>query len=87
MIREVTYEGFLPTEVPHKFEGNTSHCRCFWNGLAMDFLQEIGMKTLEEHDRDISHYARELLEEIKRNSHSFPQKRYRTHFFYTSERK
>lgn len=66
MIREVTYEGFLPTEVPHKFEAGTPPIvGVFGTGLAMDFLQEIGMKTLEEHDRDISHYARELLEEIK----------------------
>ncbi|QQS58894.1 cysteine desulfurase [Candidatus Peregrinibacteria bacterium] len=66
MIREVRYDGFLPAEAPHKFEAGTPPIvGVFGTGIAIDFLQEIGMDAIKEHDRELSGYARELLEKIE----------------------
>ncbi len=65
MIREVTYENFTPNQVPEKFEAGTPPiAEVIGAGVAVDFLQEIGMRTVEIHDQKISKRAYSLLSEI-----------------------
>lgn len=65
MIREVTYEGFTPNEVPEKFEAGTPPiAEVVATGTAVDFLSEIGMEAVKKHDRMIAELTRKLLSEI-----------------------
>jgi cysteine desulfurase/selenocysteine lyase len=65
MIREVTYEGFIPNEVPYKFEAGTQAiAEVHGLGLALDFLRTIGMENVNQHDRAITGYAFSRLSEL-----------------------
>jgi cysteine desulfurase/selenocysteine lyase len=65
MIREVTYDGFTPNEVPEKFEAGTPPiAEMVGSGAAVDFLQEIGMEHIQAHDESIARIAYDLLSEI-----------------------
>jgi cysteine desulfurase / selenocysteine lyase len=65
MIRRVTFEGFISNELPWKFEAGTPRiAEAIGLGAAVDYLRELGMKAIHEHEQFITNYALESLSEI-----------------------
>ena len=65
MIKRVSYERTSWNEVPWKFEAGTSNIAdAIALGAAVDYLTEIGMDWVREHERRIVGYALERLEEL-----------------------
>lgn len=65
MIREVRYDGFVPNEVPYKFEAGTPPItEAIGAGLAVDFLQAIGMDNIHQHDLALTSLAHKRLAAI-----------------------
>jgi len=53
-------------ELPWKFEGGTPIIAgAIGLGAAIDFLQDIGMDNIENHERELATYTMERLKEIK----------------------
>jgi cysteine desulfurase/selenocysteine lyase len=58
MIRSVTFEETTYNEIPHKFEAGTPDIAgAVGLGAAVDFLLELGVARIGEHERDILEYA------------------------------
>ncbi len=58
MILDVTTEGFLPNDLPWKFEAGTPPiAEAIGLGAAVDYLADIGMPAIREHDRKLTAYA------------------------------
>lgn len=65
MIRRVTFEGFLPNELPWKFEAGTPKiAEAIGLGVAVDYLASLGMGAIRTHEQAITHYAIESLNDI-----------------------
>ena len=65
MIKRVHLREFSTNSVPHKFEAGTpAIAEVIGLGAAVDYLTEIGMDAVEAHDRELTNYALERLEEI-----------------------
>jgi cysteine desulfurase / selenocysteine lyase len=65
MIRSVRFEGTTWGELPHKFEAGTSPiAEAVGFGAAIDYLNEIGLDAIEEHEQDLAAAALERLAEI-----------------------
>ncbi|MCA1900236.1 MAG: cysteine desulfurase [Chloroflexi bacterium] len=65
MIREVKLRSFRPNSLPHKFEAGTpAIAEAVGFGAAVDYLSSIGMDKIAAHEREITEYALERLEEI-----------------------
>jgi cysteine desulfurase/selenocysteine lyase len=63
MIRDVTTEGFLPNEIPWKFEAGTpAIVEAVGMGAAVDYLESIGMDAVRAHECALTRYALEALE-------------------------
>lgn len=66
MIFEVRLEGATYKEPPTKFEAGTPHIAgAIGMGEAADFLMEIGMEKLRNHEMEMNRYAIEGLKKIK----------------------
>ncbi len=66
MISEVTFESSTWNELPWKFEAGTPNIAgAIGLGGAIDYLNEIGMKNIEEYEENLTSYALEKLNEIK----------------------
>jgi cysteine desulfurase/selenocysteine lyase len=62
MIREVSTEGFLPNEIPWKFEAGTpAIVEAVGMGAAVDYLEAIGMDNVRAHERALTEYALDAL--------------------------
>jgi cysteine desulfurase/selenocysteine lyase len=62
MIKRVELRSFKANDLPHKFEAGTpAIAEGVGFGAAVDYLQSIGMKEIEEHERRITGYALEKL--------------------------
>jgi cysteine desulfurase/selenocysteine lyase len=62
MIRDVTTEGFVPNELPWKFEAGTpAIVEAVGMGAAIDYLQAIGMEEVRAHERALTRYALDAL--------------------------
>jgi cysteine desulfurase/selenocysteine lyase len=62
MIKRVSYETTSYNELPWKFEAGTSNIAdAIALGAAVDYLNEIGMDWVREHERRITAYALEQL--------------------------
>ncbi|HLH99614.1 MAG TPA: SufS family cysteine desulfurase [Acidimicrobiales bacterium] len=62
MIRDVRLDGFLPNEVPWKFEAGTPPiAEAVGLGAAVDYLQAIGMDAVREHEQGLTAYAIETM--------------------------
>lgn len=62
MIREVTTEGFLPNDVPWKFEAGTpAIVEAVGMGAAVDYLEAIGMHNVRAHEHALTQYALDAL--------------------------
>jgi len=65
MIKEVKLRSFRPNTLPHKFEAGTpAIAEAVGFGAAVDYLTKIGMDNIAAHEREITEYALERLEEI-----------------------
>jgi cysteine desulfurase/selenocysteine lyase len=65
MIKRVKLREFSTNSIPHKFEAGTpAIAEVIGLGAAIDYLSEIGMEAVEEHDRELTRYALERLEEV-----------------------
>lgn len=65
MIRRVTFEGFLPNELPWKFEAGTPRiAEAIGLGAAVDYLNSLDMDAVHAHEQAITHYALESLSEV-----------------------
>lgn len=65
MIKRVHLREFSTNSIPHKFEAGTpAIAEVIGLGAAVDYLTEIGMDAVEAHDRELTNYALERLEEI-----------------------
>lgn len=66
MIRRVTYEGFVPNDLPYKFEAGTpAIAEAVGLGAAVDYLSALGMENVHGHEQFITSYALEALSEIE----------------------
>ena len=62
MISDVTLEGATWAPIPHRFEAGTPPItEAVGLAAAIDYLDDIGMETVAEHDRALTAYAVERL--------------------------
>ena len=65
MIRKVTLEETTWNELPHKFEAGTAPiAEAVGLGAAIDYVSEIGVETIERHERELLEYALPRLTEV-----------------------
>lgn len=65
MIRRVTFDGFVPNEIPWKFEAGTPRiAEAVGLGAAVDYLDSLGMEAVHAYELSITNYALESLSEI-----------------------
>jgi cysteine desulfurase / selenocysteine lyase len=58
MIRDVRLDGFTANELPWKFEAGTMPiAEAVGFGAAVDYLQNIGMTAVREHERQLTAYT------------------------------
>jgi cysteine desulfurase/selenocysteine lyase len=64
MIRDVRLDGFVPNDLPWKFEAGTPPiAEAIGLHAAIDFLETVGMDRIEAHERSLTSRAIELLSE------------------------
>lgn len=64
MIKSVQLHSFRPNELPHKFEAGTPPiAEAVGFGAAVDYLAELGMDAVAEHERQLIAYALKRLTE------------------------
>ena len=64
MIRNVTFDGFTPAEVPARFEAGTQPiAEIIGLHAAVEYLEGIGMTVIRDHERDLTAYALRTLSE------------------------
>ena len=65
MIKTVHLREFVPNSLPHKFEAGTpAIAEAVGFGAAVDYLTSVGMDNIAAHEREITEYALERLEEV-----------------------
>ena len=65
MIRRVTFDGFIPNELPLKFEAGTPRiAEAIGLGAAVDYLLALGLDDIHAHEVALADYALEALSEI-----------------------
>jgi len=63
MISNVTLDGFTTNDVPWKFEAGTMPIvEAIGFGSAADYLTDLGMDAVREHERSLTGYTLDLLE-------------------------
>jgi cysteine desulfurase/selenocysteine lyase len=64
MIRDVRLDGWTPNEIPWKFEAGTMPiAEVIGLGAAIDYLLELGMENVREHEVSLTGYALRTLNE------------------------
>jgi cysteine desulfurase / selenocysteine lyase len=64
MILDVQLDGFVPNDLPWKFEAGTPPiAEVIGLGAAIDYLNGIGLGIVREHERDITEYALGVLQD------------------------
>ncbi len=62
MILEVTYEDAKWNDLPYKFEAGTPNIAdAFAAGAAVDYLSELGMENVWQHEQELTAYAMEQI--------------------------
>ena len=65
MIKRVHLRSFAPNELPYKFEAGTpAIAEAIGLGAAIDYLDEVGMQAIANHEHEVVAYALERLEEV-----------------------
>jgi cysteine desulfurase/selenocysteine lyase len=64
MIRDVRKDGFTTNDVPWKFEAGTpAIAEAVGLGAAVDYLERLGMDDVRAHERELTQYALDALED------------------------
>jgi cysteine desulfurase/selenocysteine lyase len=64
MIRDVRLDGFIPNELPWKFEAGTPPiAEAIGLGFAVDYLNALGMDAVRRHEVEVTSYAMRTLTE------------------------
>jgi len=67
MVRSVTFEKTMYSEIPHKFEAGTPNIAgTIGLGAAVDFLESVGMANISAHERGLLAYGTSALEKVDR---------------------
>jgi cysteine desulfurase/selenocysteine lyase len=75
MIREVHLDHSIWNDLPYKFEAGTMNiAQAVGLGAAVDYLDELGMQNVREHERRLGEYAFRRLSEIEGNAVYGPKK-------------
>ena len=62
MIRDVRKDGFVPNDVPWKFEAGTMPiAEAIGLGAAVDYLEALGMDAVRAHERRLTEYTLRVL--------------------------
>jgi cysteine desulfurase / selenocysteine lyase len=65
MIRSVKLEETLWNELPYKFEAGTpAIAEAYGLGLAIDYLEAVGLEAIARHEHELAEYALEQLGEL-----------------------
>ena len=65
MIRSVKVEETLWNELPYKFEAGTpAIAEAYGLGIAIDYLEAVGLEAIEQHEHELAEYALEQLAEL-----------------------
>lgn len=65
MIRSVSLERTTWNELPHKFEAGTpAIAEAYGLGLAIDYLNAVGLDAIERHEHELTEYAIARLSEV-----------------------
>ena len=65
MIREVRADGFTCNDLPYKFEAGTpSIAEAIGLGVAVDYLQRVGLGKIRQHEQEITAHALERMAEF-----------------------
>jgi len=65
MINSVRFDKTTWGELPHKFEAGTSPiAEAFGLGVAIDYLEDIGLDAIEAHEHELAAYALGLLADV-----------------------
>ena len=65
MIRSVTFEKTDYNDLPYKFEAGTPNiAEAIGLGVAVDYLHNIGMDKIRQHEKEITGYALDRLQEF-----------------------
>jgi cysteine desulfurase / selenocysteine lyase len=65
MINSVRVDKTTWGELPHKFEAGTSPiAEAFGLGVAIDYLEDIGLDAIEAHEHELAAYALGLLADV-----------------------
>ena len=65
MIKRVELRSFTPNSIPHKFEAGTpAIAEAIGFGVAVDYLQHVGMEAIAAQEQAVVGYALERLEEV-----------------------
>jgi cysteine desulfurase/selenocysteine lyase len=63
MILDVRKDGFIPNEVPWKFEAGTpAIAEAVGFAAAIDYLEALGMDAVRRHERELTQYALDTLD-------------------------
>ncbi|WP_305804403.1 cysteine desulfurase [Stenotrophomonas sp. YIM B06876] len=62
MIREVSFEGTVFNDAPHRFEAGTPNISGFIGlGVAVDYLESVGLEHIHRHEGELlAHFTEEL---------------------------
>jgi cysteine desulfurase/selenocysteine lyase len=65
MIRSVSIERTTWNELPHKFEAGTPPiAQAYGLGVAIDYLNGVGLEAIERHEHELTEYALQRLAEL-----------------------
>lgn len=65
MIKRVSFRSFTANSLPHKFEAGTpAIAEAVGMGAAIDYLDNLGMDDIAQHEHNLTAYAMERLEEV-----------------------
>jgi cysteine desulfurase/selenocysteine lyase len=66
MIKTVTFEKTTYNELPHKFEAGTPNIAGgIATGAALDYVNQLDWKAVNEHEKDLLEYATKRLQEVE----------------------
>ncbi len=66
MIRSVRFEGTTWGQIPFKFEAGTQPiAEAVGFGAAVDYLTDVGVEAIEEHEHELTAYALERLADVE----------------------
>ena len=65
MIKEVSFSGTTYAELPHKFEAGTPPLvEAYGLGVAIDYVDNIGMEKIEQYEKMLTIYADKKMSEL-----------------------